>query len=189
VEHDGVIRFNYHPSARERFLSAAPLAAVTERLRLPAALVLAAVFIVLATWSFETRRVALLDDDLHRLQQQERAAAVDDARAERLIAEVARLRAAAERVAAARHDVLAATNAIARIGNELPPQTWLTAVGATPAGDWTIGGRSTRVDEIGTMLRRVQALDAGASATLVSVAATGRSGRILDFVIGWKQRT
>ena len=85
--------------------------------------------------------------------------------------------------------MLETTNAIARIGNDLPPQTWLTAIGATPAGDWTIGGRSTRVSEIGTMLRRVQALDAGAAATLVSIAATGRSGRILDFVIGWNRRT
>ncbi|HEV8022439.1 MAG TPA: hypothetical protein VGP41_14285, partial [Candidatus Lustribacter sp.] len=162
---------------------------LAERLRLPAALVLAAALIVLATWSFETRRIALLDGDLHRLQQQVRALSFDDARAERLIAEVGRLRTGAERVAAARHDVLVTTNTIAQIGNALPPQTWLTAVGATPAGDWTIGGRSTRVDEIGTMLRRVQALDAAASATLVSVAATGRSGRILDFVIGWNRRT
>jgi hypothetical protein len=184
-----VTRFNYHQSARERVLAAAPLAALAERLRLPAAFAGAAVLIVLATWSLETRRLAVLDGDLRRLQQQVRAAAFDDARAARLVAEVVRLRATATRVAGARRDVLVTTNAIARIGNELPPQTWLTDVGATPAGDWTIGGRSTRVAEIGTMLRRVQALDAGASATLVSIAATGRSGRILDFVIGWNRRT
>lgn len=182
-------RFNYHPSAQERLLAAAPLAAWAERLRVPAALVIAAVLIVCATWSFETRRIARLDADLGRLQEQVRTAARDDAHAGRLIAAVVRLHATTERVAAARHDVLATTNAIAQIGNELPPQTWLTTVGATPAGDWTIGGRSTRVDEIGTMLRRVQAIDTRASATLVSVAATGRSGRILDFVIGWNRRT
>lgn len=182
-------RFNYQQSARQRLLAAAPLAAMAERLRLPAALAGAALFLVFATWTFETHRVALLDADLNRLQLQVRAAAFADARAARLIAEVTRLRATGARVAAARRDVLVATNAIAQIGNELPPQTWLTAVGATPAGDWTIGGRSTRVDEIGTMLRRVQAIDAGASATLVSIAATGRSGRILDFVIGWNRRS
>lgn len=182
-------RFNYHPSARERWLAAVPLPALARSLRLPAALTAAAALIVLATWSFETQRLALLDGDLNRLRQQVGAAARDDARAQRANAEVARLRATAERVAAARRDVLLTTNAVAQIGNQLPPQTWLTGVGATPAGDWTIGGRSTRVDEIGTMLRRVQALDAGASATLVSIAATGRSGRILDFVIGWNRRS
>ena len=58
---------------------------------------------------------------------------------------------------------------------------------ATPADAWTINGRSTRVDEIGTMLRRVQELDRRGAARLVSIAATGRSGRILDFVISWSR--
>lgn len=183
------MRFNYHPSRRERWLAAVPLAAFAQRLRLPAALTALAALIVFAAWSLETQRLAAVDGDLSRLRQQVQAAAHEDARAERTIAEIARLRATAERVAAARRDVLVTTNAIARLGNELPPQTWLTGVGATPAGDWTIGGRSTRIDEIGTMLRRVQALDAGAAATLVSIAATGRRGRILDFVIGWNRRS
>jgi hypothetical protein len=98
------------------------------------------------------------------------------------------LRALHAGVAAARREALAATNTIARIGNDLPPQTWLTGVGSTPNGTWTIDGRSTRVGEIGTMLRRVQRIDDGATARLVSIAATGRTGRVLDFVIGWDRR-
>ena len=39
------------------------------------------------------------------------------------------------------------------------------------------------------MLRRVQSLDRNATVRLVSIAATGRTGRILDFVIGWARRT
>jgi hypothetical protein len=100
---------------------------------------------------------------------------------------IARMRTIQAAVGAARRDVLIATNTIARIGNDLPPATWLTSVGSTPAGAWTIGGRSTRVDEIGTMLRRVQGIDKRATVRLVSIAATGRSGRVLDFVIGWDQ--
>jgi hypothetical protein len=105
-----------------------------------------------------------------------------------LTAAVARLRAIQGGIAAARRDVIETTNTIAQVGNELPAQTWLTGVGSTPSGDWTIAGRSTHVDEIGTMLRRVQSIDPNASAHLVSIAATGRAGRILNFVIGWERR-
>jgi hypothetical protein len=38
------------------------------------------------------------------------------------------------------------------------------------------------------MLRRIQSIDKTASTRLVSIAATGRTGRILDFVIGWDRR-
>jgi hypothetical protein len=98
------------------------------------------------------------------------------------------MRAIRAAVSAARRDVLVATNTIARIGNDLPPATWLTSLGSTPSGAWTIGGRSTRVDEIGTMLRRVQGIDQHATVRLMSIAATGRSHRVLDFVIGWDQQ-
>jgi hypothetical protein len=183
-----MIRFNYDQSTYERLFAGVWATVPAERMRLPLAVIGAALLAVAATWSFETHRIAVLDHELTNLQERVRAEAADDARAERLIATVARLRAICERIASARRDVLAATNTIARIGNELPPQTWLTGVGSTPAGAWTIGGRSTRVEEIGTMLRRVQGLDRHATARLVSIAATGRAGRILDFVIGWDRQ-
>ncbi|MGA2395552.1 MAG: hypothetical protein ABSH03_19600 [Candidatus Lustribacter sp.] len=181
-------RFNYGQHRYERFLAGIPLAAIAAQLRFPAASIGAALLIVTGTWSFETHRIAALDVELSQLQLRVQATAADVVRAKRLTAAVGRLRAIQAGVAAARRDVLETTNTIAEIGNDLPAATWLTGVGSTATGDWTIGGRSTHVDEIGTMLRRVQGIDRTASAHLVSIAATGRAGRILDFVIGWERR-
>jgi hypothetical protein len=181
-------RFNYRQSSIERLFGEAPLRRLTETIRLPIGVIGAAVFVLAGTCSIENHRVAALDADLAAVQIRVRAAASERARAERLTAVVVRLRAATAGIAAARREALAATNTIARIGNGLPEQTWLTGVGATADGTWTIGGRSTRVNEIGTMLRRIQDIDRNAAARLVSVVATGRGGRILDFVIGWDRR-
>jgi hypothetical protein len=183
-----VIRFNYHQSRYERLFGSAPAALLTESLRIPLATIAAALLAVTATWSIQAHRIAGLDSELGALQSAVHAASAGQLRAQRLNASVTRLRALRAGVAAARREALAATNTIALIGNGLPPQTWLTGVGSAPNGTWTIDGRSTRVGEIGTMLRRVQSIDDGSTARLVSIAATGRSGRILDFVIGWDRR-
>ena len=183
-----MIRFNYRQSALERILGNAPPFRPTESLRAPLATIGAALLAVIATWWIQTQRVSALDSEVAALQARVTAATADAVRAQRLMESVARLRALRAGVATARREAVAATNTIARIGNDLPPQTWLTGVASTPAGVWTIDGRSTRVGEIGTMLRRVQSIDAGAPARLVSIAATGRSGHILDFVIGWDRQ-
>jgi Tfp pilus assembly protein PilN len=183
-----VKRFNYAQPPLERLLGDMPMHALTDRLRVPLVIVGAALFMVASTWSVEANRVAGLDTELAALQLQVEAAGAARMRAEGLIATVSKLRAMRAGVAAAQREAIAATNTIARIGNGLPAQTWLTTLGATPAGAWTIGGRSTRVSEIGTMLRRVQNIDRSSTARLVSVAATGRTGHVLDFVIGWDRR-
>jgi hypothetical protein len=188
MEHRIMTRFNYRQSAYERLVAGASVTGLAARFRRPVAVVGAALLIVSAAWSIDTHRLAVLDGELTELQLRAHAAEAADGRAQRLMTAVARLSAIDERIAVARRDVFTVTNTIARIGNGLPPQTWLTSLGSTPTGDWTIGGRSTRVDEIGTMLRRVQGLDRNATARLVSIAATGRTGRILDFVIGWDHR-
>jgi Tfp pilus assembly protein PilN len=182
-----VNRFNYHPAAFERVRAALP-ALLLHHLRFPLALAGSALLVVTAAWSFEAQRLHLLEDQVSGMELRVRAAAASEKRAERLAGDVVRLRTMRDRIAAARREVVVATNTIAEIGNELPPGTWLTTIGATPAGTWTIGGRSTHVDEIGALLRRVQGLDPAAPVRLVSIAAGGRAGRILDFVIGWDRR-
>ena len=177
-------RFNYHPTRVERVRMALP-AVLLGHIRFPLALAGSAIFLVAAAWSFETQRLHALEGQVAATELRVHAAAAGAHVAERLSATVVRLRAMHDRITAARRDVLVATNTIAEIGNELPAQTWLTNVGASTAGTWTIGGRSTHVDEIGAMLRRVQGLDPAAPVRLVSIAATGRAGRVLDFVIGW----
>jgi Tfp pilus assembly protein PilN len=181
-------RFNYQQSPLARRFGGVPVRMLAERLRLPMAVMGAAVLALASTWLLETHRIADLDADLSALQLRVQSASSDRIRAEHLTATVARLEATSVGIDAARREALAATNTIAQIGNDLPEETWLTGVGATPAGTWTISGRSTRVNEIGTMLRRVQSIDKTAATRLVSIAATGRTGRILDFVIGWDRR-
>jgi len=181
-------RFNYHQGTFEQLLAGASFPQFAKRIGLPMAIIGVALLLVVAAWSAEQRRLGVIAGELSNLRHRAQVAAADDSRAERLIAIVAHMKAVEQRVAVARRDVLVVTNTIAQIGNELPPQTWLTAVESTPAGDWTINGRSTRIDEIGTMLRRVQGLNRSATARLISIAATGRTGRILDFVIDWERR-
>lgn len=185
MEQRCVIRYNYRQTRFERLLGDRSAFA---RLRVPLALAGAALLALPATWTIEAGRLAALDAELTAIQSRVAAESSDRARAEHIAARVERLRKMRVLLALARRDGLAATNAIANIGNGLPAQTWLTALGATPSGSWTIAGRSTRVDEIGTMLRRVQSIDAAASARLISVAASGRTGRVLDFTIGWERR-
>lgn len=182
-------RIDYHQSLKKRIVAAASGVLAGERLRVPVAAIGAALIAITATWSLETHRISALDAELTALQARIVAARAGDARAERLSAAVVRLRALNRDVALARREAVIATNTVARIGNDLPPQTWLTQVGSTSAGTWTIDGRSTRVDEIGTMLRRVQSIDRGVTPRLISIAATGRAGRVLDFVIGWDRRS
>ncbi len=183
-----MIRFNYLQPAHERWRAALPSVTLAGTVRIPLLLLGCACLGFAATWTLEVHRAALLQDQLSALQLRVHAAAGNESRARNLMTAVARLRTIRAAVSAARRDVVVATNTIARIGNDLPPATWLTSVGSTPAGAWTIGGRSTHVDEIGTMLRRVQGIDQRATVRLVSIAASGRSGRVLDFVIGWDQR-
>jgi hypothetical protein len=183
-----VIRFNYHQSPYERFFADATTRMLTARLRVPMAALGAVLLAVTGMWSIETHRVVALEDELRNLRMHVEAANGDRVRAEQLMARVARLRALNSGIAVARREAIAATNTIAKIGNGLPAQTWLTGVGAAPGGAWTIDGRSTSVSEIGIMLRRVQSIDEGAATRLVSIAATGHAGRVLDFVIGWERR-
>jgi Tfp pilus assembly protein PilN len=189
MEHRIVIRHNYHQSAFDRIAGAAWTALRSARLRSPLAFIGTALLIVATAWSIDERRLAALDGELMDLRGRVHDSEAAATRANRLTSAAVRLRAIDERVAAARRDVVGATNAVARIGNDLPAQTWLTSLASTPSGEWTIGGRSTRVDEIGTMLRRVQGIDRNATARLVSIAATGRAGRIMDFVIGWDRHS
>jgi hypothetical protein len=183
-----ILRFNYCQSACERLLGEAAAVLLTHRMRVPLATIGAALLAVTATWSIESARVAGFERELAALQSRVSSASPDALRGERLIAAVTRLRALRAGVSEARRQALAATNTIAQLGNELPSRTWLTGVGSTPAGTWIIDGRSTRVGEIGTMLRRIASIDNGAAARLISIAATGRSRRILDFAIGWDRR-
>lgn len=183
-----VKRHDYRPSRLASLTGDATGWVTLVRLRLPAAAAGIAFLILALVWRGEQQRIDSLDREIAALQQPAALAAADARRTTHLITMVARDRRIEQRLASAHRTALSSTNTIAIIGNALPTQTWLTNVAAAPSGNWTISGRSTRVTEIGATLRSIQQLDRSRSAQLVSIAATGRSNPILDFVIGWDQR-
>ena len=181
-------RFNYRQSRFERFAGLAPPAFTTSALRGPLAIAGAAVVLFAGAWSVEAQRIAQLDRDLDALNIRVRAAKPAAERANAVIAATARAQTDDARVLAALREAVISTNTIARLGNALPPRTWLTNVQSNPAGAWTLAGRSDRVGAIGTTLRAIQQFDARARARLVSISATGRAGELLNFVIGWDRQ-
>jgi Tfp pilus assembly protein PilN len=178
-----VTRFNYAPARVERFAASVTAACREPGVRLAIGAIGAGLILVTFVWSFEVRRLAGLDDALRSLHQRLGQAQARDAETQRLQTVLQRLRTIDRRVGLARREAIAATNALVRIGNALPPRTWLTGMQATSNGAWTISGRSTRVAEIGTMLRSIQRIDRGGVTRLVSVNVAGRSSGVLDFVI------
>ena len=181
-------RHDYRPSQFTRLTGDATALLTLVRFRLPFAFVGAASLLVALVWQIEQQRIGALERDTALMQQRVAIAAVDAQHTQRLIAIVARDRHVAQRIATVHGTAIASANAIAMIGNVLPHQTWLTNVAAATSGSWTISGRSTHVTEIGTTLKSIQQLDRSGTARLLSVAATGRTNAVLDFVIGWERQ-
>lgn len=161
----------------------------TGRVRTAAAAFGAAMLFAVALWSWEAQRIGQLDAAIAGVRQRSVAVAREAERARRMMAIVERERLIGDQIALAHRSALASTNAVAQVGNALPEQTWLTTLTAAPSGGWLISGRSTRVAEIGLTLHAIAALEKTSTAHLQTVAATGRDGRILDFVIGWDRQT
>jgi Tfp pilus assembly protein PilN len=183
-----VIRHNYRQSLLERSAHFLPGLTLTGSLRRLLAAIGCALVLVAAGWAVEAQRVARLDRDLGVMHERARSAAADARRAQQLAVAVRRASALEERVARAHRLAIASTNAVAEIGNVLPAQTWLTNVAAAPSGTITIAGRSAHVTEIGTALHAIARLDPLADTRLISISATGRAGRIHDFVIAWNRQ-
>ncbi len=156
------------------------------RLRLSVGALGCSIAVVAAAWFFETDRLTRLDIEAATLHAQLREAAMVDARMQRLQDVLARLRAADAEIDAARRHAVASTNLVARIGNDLPARTWLTSFSVAPDGTVAIDGRSGRLAEIGTTLT---ALPGGRRTTtqLLSISASGRSRRVLDFTLSSKE--
>jgi hypothetical protein len=183
-----VNRFNYCQTLFERLAGIAPAGLLSSRLRLPVAVTGGAILVLALTSAVEVGRLNQLDSELGVLQARVRAAQPAVAHANAVMAATVRARRDDERIEDARRDAITSTNTIARLGNALPPRTWLTTIQSTPAGAWTIAGRSDRVAEIGTTLRTIQQFDPRATAQLVSISAGGSTGTLLNFVIGWQHQ-
>jgi hypothetical protein len=178
-----VTRFDYVPARFEPLRAAFGAGRRPAGIRLAAGVVGASLIFVTAMWSFEEHRLTQLADELNALQTQARFARIAMHRARRLRTTLLRLRDIDTTIALARQEAIATTNVVSRIGNSLPSGTWLTGVQAATTGGWTIAGRSKQIADVGATLGAIEHLDGGAATHLVSVAATGRASRILDFVI------
>jgi hypothetical protein len=175
--------FDYRQSSFARVLGRRPAFALPGALRPALAAVATALLLVGAAGAIERARIAALDGDLAALAARSVAAERDDARTERLEASVVSLRALRASLAVAQRSTAIAANTIVRIGNRLPPRTWLTSVTTDPSGVWSIGGRSTHLDEIATTLGAIARLDRRATTRLVAINAVGRHTSLLDFTV------
>ncbi len=175
--------FDYRQSRIARLIGMRPAFAPTRALRHAVAAIAGALLLAGAAGIVEHARVAALDRDIATLAARGAAAERDDARVARLESTVAATHALLATIGDARRSTALAANTIVRIGNRLPPQTWLTRVTTDRTGAWSIGGRSTRLDEIGTMLGTIARLEGDATPRLVSVTAAGRRATLLDFTV------
>ena len=180
-------RYNYRQTTFERFAGGLPRVVIDARVRTSLAVLAAALLVVVIAAAAEQRRLAVLDGELTALRDRVAVAALIDTRDERVRATVLQERRVRTAVLAARRDSTLAANTIARIGNQLPPQTWLTSVQNDRTGAWSVAGRSTEIAEIGTTLAAIGRLAPASSPRLVSIASSGNRGRMLDFVIAWER--
>ena len=179
-------RHDYRQSSFERIIGRRPRFTVPAAMYAPLVAVAVAALLVAAVYVVELQRCSDLDAQLAALHERIAVAQRADAHVDDLSRSVAQLRDVRRAVIAARRETLIAANTIARIGNRLPSETWLTSVQTNRAGSWSIAGRSTRVDQIGTTLAAIGDIDRTATTRLVSIDATGRTGRLLNFVIAWE---
>lgn len=179
------MRHNYHPSPLERLAALTRAIHVPAQLRIGMAMVGMASLLVSIMWGVETRRIAVLEHELAIASSEARAIAADARRAQSVAGALRRAVELQQRIDRAHRVAIASTNAIALLGNGLPSDTWLTSLATAPSGSINIAGRSARVEQIGTALRAIQHIDAHAGTRLISISATGRTGRIHDFLIGW----
>ena len=183
-----MIRYNYQPSAFERFSAHVPIVtldAARRRMLLWSGAILGALGILTAV---ELSRLGTVEDQLAALHARAAAGAQAETAVVRLTAEVARLHSTSEAIERTRRDALLRANDLVRIGNLLPAQTWLTAVREDRAGTWSIEGRSTRLIEIGATLGALQRVDPHAAVRLLSVLGIGH-GRGIQFVLTWERRS
>jgi hypothetical protein len=182
-----VKRFNYHPTLIERVVGRKPNIAVDGPLRLGIGAITAAAALCVAVALVEANRLAHADSELAALQLQIDAAQRVGAHVAELDRDVARLRAIKRALTDVTRASVTSTNDIARLGNSLAQETWLTRVQSTRVGGWSIAGRSPRVDHIGATLSAIASLDPAAETQLVSIEATGTSGNLLEFLIAWNR--
>jgi hypothetical protein len=174
---------NYAATRRSTFDPLAGLREASRRLRIAAALWVLAVAGVAFVSAGEQHRLAVLDDQLAAVRSTAAGVAVAAGRAAASSARFDRLRQQAARLAAARRETIASSNAAILAGNALPPRTWLVQLDAGAPGRWTLAGKSMTLAEIGTTLRALQRLDSRSTVRLVSVSANARPGRPFDFII------
>jgi Tfp pilus assembly protein PilN len=142
--------------------------------------------IVTAIWLVERERLRAVDGELTFVQEQLEVATAADNRVVRIAAAVSRLRETEDMIAGWQRETLDAANAIAALGNGLPPLTWLTAVQANANGTLSISGRSSHLESVGQTLRNLQRLDRASHTQLISIASDRRR-RTVSFVLSWQR--
>ena len=161
-------QFNYVVTPVERIFGAALPAAVPQSLRVPLAALACALIAAGLGYGVQEARVHAADDEAAVLTLRLSEAEVAVARVRRLANDVERMSALARRVEAIRNSGDLRANELAALGNDVPPDAWLTSIRVEARG-LGIEGRGKRLDVVGTTMAALGRLPTYRGARLVHV--------------------
>jgi Tfp pilus assembly protein PilN len=150
-------RTNYLLSWSERYAGIALPSTLRPELRAPLAVLACALALVVLLGSVQHARLRAVAADEARYAEQLGAAERRAARTTAAEGEVARLRTIAARLDALRSLGSEHTAEIARLGNALPSESWLTSMRADPVA-LTLEGGSARISAIAQTMANLTAL-------------------------------
>jgi Tfp pilus assembly protein PilN len=161
-------RIDYHVTWSERRIGVALPATIPPSLRAPLAAFACAVAFVAVVWCVQHARLRAAERDGAALARRLAAAEREVAAVCAIESDVARLRALSERIASFRASGALRASEIARVGNVLPDDAWLTSLRAD-RGALSLEGRSARLGAVGTALAALSRLPRYGGARLIAV--------------------
>ena len=161
-------RINYLPSWSERHIGVALPLAITAEFRAPLVALAGAIALAGLLWVVQATRLHAAERDGATFAERLAAMQIDVARVRAVTRDVERFRALDERVEALRRSGAAHANEIAALGNQLPPDAWLSSLRAD-RGTLALEGHGARLAAVGTTIASLAALPAYGAARLVAV--------------------
>jgi hypothetical protein len=179
-----MIGYNYHRPVIGRIFGSTATLQLARALRTGVPGFALACALAGGIWGFELRVLGGIENDLASVQAGLSADEADDRRLRQAKSAGDTMQALLAALDRQKRSTAQELNALAAIGNALPPNTWLTELHRQTAGTWSMAGRSARLEEIGDTLVALQRLDATGDPRLISVSSKD-AGVPLAFTAEW----
>lgn len=161
-------RIDYVVSLSERHAGVTLRFDLTPALRAPLAVLACSLALVGLLWTVQHVRLLAAEREGAEYARRLAAAEAGFTRVRSVERDVARLRALADRIAAVRRSGPQRSDAIAALGNRLPPDAWLTSLRADRVA-LTLEGHGAQVATVGTAIASLARLKPYAGVRLLSV--------------------